>query len=78
VSIREVACAKFVLLASHPIRQIKLESGPMTSFVLVRKVPLQIDTASIGNVPSKRPSRQCEVPLYISDYPNKPGTTAKS
>ena len=57
VSIREVACAKFVLLVSHPIRQVKLESSPMTSFVLVRKVPLQIDTASIGNVPGKRAYR---------------------
>jgi hypothetical protein len=35
----------------HPIRQIKLESGPMNSFIRVRKVPLQIDTAGIGNVP---------------------------
>ena len=53
VSIREVAWAEFVFFGLHPTRQIKLESEPMNSFVRVRKVPLKIDTASIGNVPDK-------------------------
>jgi hypothetical protein len=54
VSIREVAWAKFVVVVLHPITQIKVESGPMNSFVRVRKAALQIDTASVCNVPGKR------------------------
>jgi len=58
---REVAWAKFVVVVLHPTTQIKVESGPMNSFVRVRKVVLQIDTANICNVPVKRGSRKLKI-----------------